>query len=119
MGFFQSIKRGFSGYLSVKGRSTRSEFWYFTIFWYLIYSLLFFIEGVEPENPISIIILLVIIIPLINVCTRRLHDISKSGWWQLIVFTIVGLIPFFYWMCKKGDHSSNNYGTNYFNKEQK
>jgi uncharacterized membrane protein YhaH (DUF805 family) len=118
MGFFQAIQRGFSGFFVVSGRSIRSEYWYFSVLNYLIHFALFLIEGKDPEHPISWLIMLVMCIPWINVCTRRFHDINKSGWWQLIIFTIVGLIPFFYWMCKKGDNSSNNYGTNYFNKEQ-
>tara|TARA_Y100000588_G_scaffold363279_1_gene425802 strand:- start:823 stop:975 length:153 start_codon:yes stop_codon:yes gene_type:complete len=39
-----------------------------------------------------------------------LHDIGKSGWWVLINFTIIGIIPFLFWMVKKGDTNSNQYG---------
>ena len=31
--------------------------------------------------------------PSIAAGARRLHDVGKSGWWQLIAFTIIGMIP--------------------------
>jgi len=51
-------------------------------------------------------------VPAISVAARRLHDINKSGWWMLIGFTIIGLIPLLYWACKKGDDKPNKYGPN-------
>tara|TARA_B110000014_G_scaffold152548_1_gene106626 strand:+ start:569 stop:868 length:300 start_codon:yes stop_codon:yes gene_type:complete len=54
----------------------------------------------------------ILILPNVSLVIRRLHDINKSGWWMLLFFTIVGLIPLFYWLYyKKGDQSENNYGT--------
>ena len=47
-------------------------------------------------------------IPAIAVTCRRLHDIGKSGWWQLIVFTIIGFIPLVYWWCLPGDINKTN-----------
>ncbi|MDO5654133.1 MAG: DUF805 domain-containing protein [Brachymonas sp.] len=44
------------------------------------------------------------------VATRRLHDIGKSGWWQLLSFTIIGLIPLIFWLAKEGDHGPNDFG---------
>ena len=51
-------------------------------------------------------------VPGISVAARRLHDLNKSGWWMLIGFTIIGLIPLLYWACKKGDDKPNKYGPN-------
>jgi uncharacterized membrane protein YhaH (DUF805 family) len=54
----------------------------------------------------------ILILPNVSLVIRRLHDINKSGWWMLLFFTIVGLIPMFYWLYfKEGDQSENNYGT--------
>ena len=41
---------------------------------------------------------------------RRFHDLDKSGWWYLLVFTIVGVIPVIYWLCCKGTDGSNRFG---------
>ena len=50
------------------------------------------------------------IIPEIAVSIRRLHDINKSGWWILLTFTIIGIIPLTYFYCIKGDDNNNAYG---------
>ena len=55
---------------------------------------------------------LLIVIPNISVTTRRLHDVGRSGWWQLLYITIVGIIPLLYWWIKKGDDGDNKHGSN-------
>jgi len=42
---------------------------------------------------------------------RRLHDIGKSGWWQLLWFAIVvGWIILWVWAFRQGDRGQNQYG---------
>jgi len=54
----------------------------------------------------------ILILPNLSLGIRRLHDINKSGRWMLLLFTIVGITPMFYWMYfKEGNQSDNNYGT--------
>ena len=43
---------------------------------------------------------------------RRLHDVGRSGWWQLIPLTIVGIIPYLIWVLRAGDSETNKYGDN-------
>ena len=38
-----------------------------------------------------------LLLPALAVGTRRLHDIGKSGWWQLIMLTVIGLLVLIYW----------------------
>ena len=41
-------------------------------------------------------------IPSISVGTRRLRDVNKSGWWQLLwILVIIGWIPLVIWLCRK------------------
>ena len=40
---------------------------------------------------------LALLLPGLAVGTRRLHDIGKSGWWQLILLTGIGLLLLIYW----------------------
>ncbi|MEK7802194.1 MAG: DUF805 domain-containing protein [Pseudomonadota bacterium] len=66
----------------------------------------------SPAMPIlSLVVSLGLLIPSIAVSARRLHDVNKSGWWLLIAFTIVGLIPLLIWYVKKSDEGSNRFGT--------
>ena len=118
MGFVESIKTCFSKYFVFSGRSTRSEFWYFSFFWLigiflsLIGDLVLNPELLEYDEigPFEIIFFLVVSVPYLSVTFRRLHDVNRSGWWWLIPLTIIGIIPFYYWMLKPSDTSTNKYG---------
>ena len=76
VGFGDAISRGFSKYFTFSGRARRSEYWLWVLFACLAH--------VIPL--IGWLIGLVIIIPSLAVTSRRLHDIGKSGWYQLLFF---------------------------------
>lgn len=73
VGFGEAISKGFSKYFTFSGRARRSEYW----FWILFTSLVQLIPIVGG------FIALATLIPSLAVGSRRLHDIGKSGWWQL------------------------------------
>ena len=59
----------------------------------------------------SMLVSLGTLLPSIAVGARRLHDIDKSGWWQL-----VGLIPFIGWIimiwwCVQDSKEPNRFGS--------
>ena len=109
-------------FIKFNGRSCRTESRYFLMFNIIIgltaglidMKMGFTIEIIPgiPTLILSEITRGILILPNVSLVIRRLHDINKSGWWMLLFFTIVGLIPLFYWLYyKKGDQSENNYGT--------
>ena len=59
--------------------------------------------------PILIVIILMTIAN-ISISVRRLHDLDMSGWWLLIVFTIIGILLLVYWFCLSGTPGDNKYG---------
>ena len=84
VGFGEAISRGFKNYFNFNGRATRAEYWWWVLFNFLV--------GLIPiVNWVSWIIFL---IPNISLTTRRLHDIGKTGWWQLrigLLYLVPGL----------------------------
>jgi uncharacterized membrane protein YhaH (DUF805 family) len=118
MNFVEAAESFFKKYFDFKGRSSRSEYWCAYLFILLVAAGLGFVEGMLGFSaPTDVSILasiwqLVILVPSIAIVARRLHDTNKSGWWQLIIFTIIGIIPLIYWMCKGGDEGGNTYGSN-------
>ena len=116
------ILKSLKDFVKFNGRSCRTESRYFLIFNILIGvsaglidMLMGFTIEIIPGVPTLILSEItrgILILPNTSLIIRRLHDINKSGWWMLLFFTIVGIIPMFYWLYfKEGDQYENNYGT--------
>lgn len=102
MGFFGAIKSCFSKYATFSGRARRSEYWWFV----LLNLILSFIPIV------NIIWGLIVFIPGIAVCVRRLHDTGRSGWWLLLAFVpLVNLVVIYFYICDS-QPGVNQYGEN-------
>ena len=111
-----AIDKAFKNYFNFSGRSNRSEFWYFFLFIlignFFTHLIDTYIIGYHPEEMgvVSGIFFLATAFPQLSLIFRRLHDTGKSGWWFLLSFTIIGLIPLFVWWCTTGDPKKNRYG---------
>lgn len=93
-------------YTGWTGRANRREFWYFTLFSFIISIILGWVG-----QAISSLYSLLVLLPSIAIGMRRLHDIGKSGWYLLLVFVpIIGWLILLYFYIKKGDAGSNAYG---------
>ena len=123
MNFYNSIESCFFRYFDFKGRSSRSEFWYFVLFITVVGLTFDYFDarilGVpyldyDGYGVLGSIFTLITVIPGLSVNIRRLHDINRTGWWVLLSFTGIGLIPLIYWACLKGDESDNKFGSNPF-----
>ena len=51
-----------------------------------------------------------VIIPMLAVTVRRLHDMDKSGWWILLGFTGIGALVLLYWYVQRGTTGPNQFG---------
>ena len=135
--FPQAVKTCFKKYFDFKGRASRSEYWYFILFTFLGYGAGFLLGLIAPVLLWLLgIFVLAILIPAITVAARRLHDINKSGWYQVlplppgiietifamnrnevgeIIFLIIGLVAYIYLiilLCTAGDSKKNRFGKN-------
>ena len=111
VGFTQAISFGFSNYINFQGRATRAEYWWWTLFAVISDVVLGFIDAALGigflQGPFS----LAILIPGLAFGARRLHDIGKSGWWQLLWFAIVvGWIILWVLASRRGDRGQNQHG---------
>ena len=115
MTFQKSIETCFKKYFVFDGRAKRSELWWFVLFCFLLGIVTTFLDVVvlgytwEQYGPINTIAQLGVFIPSVAVGARRLHDINKSGWWQLISITVIGIIPLIIWLASKPVKEKNKY----------
>jgi uncharacterized membrane protein YhaH (DUF805 family) len=80
-----AIQACFSKYATFSGRATRSEYWYFELF-YLIVLVVASIIDPTTSGVLSNLVFLVFIVPIVAAGCRRMHDVGKSGWFQIIPF---------------------------------
>jgi len=110
MNFIQATNSGFSKYAQFAGRASRSEYWYWLLFTVLVNLVAFIIDARFRTDMVSLIVGLGLLLPSIAVNTRRLHDIDRTGWWQLLVFTIIGTVVLYYWAFLRGTSGPNRFG---------
>lgn len=121
--FLECVKSCYTTkYKDFTGRARRREYWYCWLIYVILQGVIGTITntlgGILGNDSIIVWVLtlalyIAVAIPNIAVATRRLHDIGKSGWAQLIAFVpLVGWLILVYWLIKEGEPGDNKYGSN-------
>lgn len=125
MGFTEAIKTVYGKYATFQGRATRSEYWYFYLFFVVVDLVLVygsaiigsvcnglegFAEGTTVGTVLYCIFALASLLPSLGVAVRRLHDTNRSGWnlfWSLL--PLIGAIILLIYMVQPSKED-NQYG---------
>lgn len=80
-----------------KGRASRSEFWWFMCFIFLINLLSGILFSFFPATiaaSLSLVVSLLLLPANLGVAVRRLHDRNMSGWWLLLplISLVLGIL---------------------------
>jgi len=127
MNFGTAIKSGFANAFKFTGRASRSEFWWFYLFYILCMfggGLLAGIAGAAMNSPandenagpalavlgIIGLIMLVFFFPILSLIFRRLHDSDKSAWFLLLSFVPFGGFVLLVFYCLPGTQGPNQFG---------
>ena len=139
--FSDAVQRAFQQYFTFRGRSTRAEYWWFFLFLIIGEVLLSLVDimmgtySVESGSGFGSglfvsLFTLGTLIPRLALGARRLHDINRTGWWQLmwlsvvlavraisfelfwfaLILVVVPAIILMVWAAKQGDDGPNKYG---------
>ncbi len=73
-------------YADFNGRAPRSEYWWFVLAYAIAYLVAAVIGGILGKIGmfLPLLLALAVLVPMIAVSVRRLHDVDKSGWFMLI-----------------------------------
>ena len=125
MGFGEAISSGFRKYADFSGRALRSEYWWWTLFTWIVYSVVGSIWGVSLVSSMVgdgdgvgavggflwFVVSIGLLIPSLAVFVRRMHDTGRSGWWWFIgLIPLVGFIVLLVFLVEEGSPSANQYG---------
>jgi len=131
MSFSDAVRTCLNKYATFDGRASRSEFWWFYLFTiivtfvvYLIPFAFTLIASAAGDNAIGTIfailgvigfilvfvVAIALIIPMLAVGCRRLHDRGQSGWLQLLLLVPCGNIVLLIFWIMEGTPGENAYG---------
>lgn len=98
MTFIESLRTCFSKYVDFDGRASRSEFWWWTLFTFLVSMA----TGIVSEM-LSGLFSLAVLLPSLAVGARRLHDTDRSAWFLLLwLIPVIGWLILLFWAIQEG-----------------
>jgi uncharacterized membrane protein YhaH (DUF805 family) len=112
MGFTEAVKTCLNKYVNFSGRAARPEYWYFSLFFIILQLSGQIVLSFSPtvSTFVTGLLSLGLALPLLAAGTRRLHDIDKSGWWQLLpIVPVLGAIALLVMFCLKGTPGPNRF----------
>lgn len=128
MGLSDAVKSVFSKYATFSGRASRSEYWYFVLFNFLLSLCLFVVcallgavfgkaegavGGFAIAYVLNVIYGLAALLPGLAVCVRRLHDTGRSGWnYFFCLIPVIGAIILLVFFLTDSQPGTNEYGPN-------
>lgn len=109
MGFVEAVRACFNRYVTFSGRASRSEFWWFILFTFVVGTVAGMIDG--GNGLLSILVGLLIFLPQLAVTSRRFHDAGWSFWWYLMVLLpVLGWVFVLYVLVSKPEPTPNQFG---------
>lgn len=91
----------FGNYANFTDRATRTQYWMFSLVYIAIIIVITIIEAtLGIPGIIGLVFSLAMIVPMFAYGARRLHDMGRSGWWQLLVLIpLIGSIIVIVMLC--------------------
>lgn len=114
--FSQAVRMAFDSYCRFQGRSSRSEYWWWVLFIFILGSALSLLElllgfSSTAAQATNGLLSLALLLPGLGLSVRRLHDINKSGWWILLgLIPVAGAIVLIIWFAQNSQMQDNQYG---------
>ncbi|WP_441002839.1 DUF805 domain-containing protein [Pseudocolwellia agarivorans] len=99
-------------YADFTGRTPRKAYWMYILFYFVIMVVLSIIDYALGTVVLANLFSFAMLIPSITITARRLHDTTRSGWWQLLFLVpFIGIIIMLYFLIQ-GSDDANDYGQN-------
>jgi uncharacterized membrane protein YhaH (DUF805 family) len=118
VGFADAIRLAFQNAFVYQGRASRSAYWWFALFTFIVYAVAEIVVGVigvaahTPWAALPVYFLLVIatLVVSLPLAVRRLHDTDKSGFWLFLFLVPFGGIALLVFYLLEGTRGPNRFG---------
>ena len=114
MQWYLSVLKNYVGF---SGRARRKEYWMFTLINAIVGAIINVIQLILGlELPYLYIFFhglspFFVLLPVLALAIRRLHDTDRSGAWALLFFVpFIGWLVLLVFFCTEGTSGSNRYG---------
>lgn len=109
--YFDGMRR----YFSFSGRSTRSQYWLFSLTVVVLGIIAVILDATVLGSPkpaaFTALVYIAHLIPSLAVTVRRLHDADKSGWLALLLLVpLVNLVCYVVFGCLAPTPGTNRFG---------
>ena len=111
MNFLESLKTCYKKVFNYRGRASKSEYWWFQLYFTLFAILTFYIVETHTFGQVLFVLWVFNNLPLLSVAVRRCHDMNKSGWsvlWSLVPF--IGAFIVLIMLAGDGTKGKNKFG---------
>lgn len=109
--YFDGMRR----YFTLSGRSTRSQYWLFSLTVIVLGIIAVILDAAVLGSPkpaaFTALVYIAHLIPSLAVTVRRLHDANKSGWLALLLLVpLVNLVCYVVFGCLASTPGANRFG---------
>ena len=111
MNFLESLKTCYKKVFNYRGRASKSEYWWFQLYFTLFAILTFYIVETHTFGQVLFVLWVFNNLPLLSAAVRRFHDMNKSGWtllWALVPF--IGGVIVLIMLAGDGTKGKNKFG---------
>ena len=107
-GPLKAVENGYFRAFTFSGRASRSEFWWFALYYAIVFGLLCI--DLYKSGTLLVWFFVLNIIPNLSLQFRRLHDTGKSGWWLLLSLLPVGSLVLLIFYILPSETRDNRWG---------
>jgi uncharacterized membrane protein YhaH (DUF805 family) len=110
VGFGEAISQAFRNLTTFNGRASRSAYWWFALFLFIIAIVLDIVGAAAGTKAIQYAVEAVVFLLSLALQVRRLHDINRTGfWWFIGLIPLIGTIVLIIFDCQPGTPGPNRF----------
>jgi uncharacterized membrane protein YhaH (DUF805 family) len=128
LGFIEAVVRALRQFSRFSGRASVAEYWWFALFIVLLWAALYFMVSVVSSagssggvgqtigalllgmSLVVLVAVLALLVPVVAITVRRLHDTGRTGWWALLLPVPLLAVVVYFFCLLPGSIGANKYG---------